>query len=100
MELFHENTKRLPAINYFPKKPIYMFDQVLNAPLIMAVVATKDGECCGFAVTSLIAKSIPIAVDTKVTGCDCNLEKIFNAKIQSNSASNIQNCLQISITIF
>lgn len=68
MELFHENTKRLPAINYFPKKPIYMFDQVLNAPLIMAVVATKDGECCGFVVTSLIAKSIPIAVDTKVTG--------------------------------
>ena len=77
-----------------------MFDQVLNAPLIMAVVATKDGEYCGFVVTSLIAKSIPIAVDTKVTGCDCNLEKIFNAKIQSNSASNIQNCLQISITIF
>lgn len=52
-----------------------MFDQVLNVPLIMAAVATKDGECCGFVVTSLIAKSIPIAVDTKVTGCDCNLEK-------------------------
>lgn len=80
MELFHENTKRLSAINYFPKKP--MFNQVLNAPLIMAVVATKDGECCGFVVTSLIAKSIPIAVDTKVTGCDCNLEKNLTQKFK------------------
>ena len=80
MELFHENTKRLSAINYFPKKP--MFNQVLNAPLIMAVVATKDGECCGFVVTSLIAKSIPIAVDTKVTGGDCNLEKNLTQKFK------------------
>ena len=41
MELFHKNSSQLKAINYFHKNALsYMFDRVLNRPLIFGAALT------------------------------------------------------------